>query len=447
MEAKFAYQERKAEIVAERRAKSGAKHDKDLRRAVTDLRIEDSRSDRSTTSRRRSSHRPHDSERQSRPDGLGRHYSSSSTGSARERRDHSTSRRYSSIHHHHHPRSPYAESETSHHSHSAPTSPNPNRHSLDLVRRRTDTDLAQLTRNHQARPPLRSISTTAVDMDLAYGDYHPSSIAPFTRGGGDEKELFTLVSKVRLLLDEANCAQHSVKAMIEHLQKNPDAMAAVALTLAEISNLASKMAPGVLTALKGSAPAVFALLASPQFLIAAGVGIGVTVVMLGGYKIIKKIKARNAAAKEGSMDEMMEIDGEVDLGMIDKWRRGIEVGEGEAASVGTSVDGEFITPLAASMRGMETREDLREGPLTEKERKKREKKEKRKEGKEIKERKKMGKKRLALTTGSEGGSEMSEGPTGSRRSSSSKLGTSIGGEARKALVKVKKPSPLRRLLA
>lgn len=305
-------------------------------------------------------------------------------------------------------------------------------------------DLVQLSQTHQRqRGPIRSSSTTAVDMDLAYGDYHPSSIAPLSARGVEEKELLTLVDKVRLILDEANCAQHSVKAMIEHLQKNPDAMAAVALTLAEISNIASKMAPGVLTALKGSAPAVFALLASPQFLIAAGVGIGVTVVMFGGYKIIKKIKAKNAANKEGSMDEMMEVDSE-EISRINTWRRGIAAAgqEGDTASVATSVDGEFITPLAASMRGMETREDLLgiKG-LSEKERKKRAKKEVKKTEKQAK----KGKKTVRM---SESGSEVRSEKTGSvaSRRSSPKLLLPTE-HSPNALAKVKMPSPLRRLLA
>lgn len=213
-------------------------------------------------------------------------------------------------------------------------------------------------------------------------------------------------------------------------------MAAVALTLAEISNIASKMAPGVLTAMKGSAPAVFALLASPQFLIAAGVGIGVTVVMFGGYKIIKKIKAKNAARKEGSMDEMMEIDGE-EINRINAWRRGIVAPAGDDESVGTSVDGEFITPLAASMRGMETREDLTvlsEGRLSEKERRKREKK----ENKELKRIERKGGKKDQRSD------EMSQ--SSSRSSASAKLSPDDN-MGRRALVKVKKPSPLRRLLA
>ncbi len=187
----------------------------------------------------------------------------------------------------------------------------------------------------------RSMSTpAAIDMDLAYGDI-PPPLPPTHQD--EEKELKGLVGKVKMLLVEAECAQYSATAIIANLQKNPDAMAAVALTLAEISNIVMKMSPGILTALKGSAPAVFALLASPQFMIAAGVGVGITIVAFGGYKIIKKIKARNA--QDDGMDEMLELGG--DVNKIENWRRGIA--ETEVESTGTSVDGEFITPQAASM--------------------------------------------------------------------------------------------------
>lgn len=181
-------------------------------------------------------------------------------------------------------------------------------------------------------------------MDLAYGDIPPP--LPVARVD-EEAEFKGLVGKVKMMLEEADCLQYSVTAIIASLQKNPDAMAAVALTLAEISNIASKMAPGVLVAMKGSAPAVFALLASPQFLIAAGVGVGVTIVALGGYKIIKKIKAKNAE-HDPEMDEMIEIGGNVNG--IDNWRRGIA--EVEEQSIGTSVDGEFITPEAAALSNL-----------------------------------------------------------------------------------------------
>ncbi len=192
----------------------------------------------------------------------------------------------------------------------------------------------------QRASPTRSMSTpAAIDMDLAYGEIPPPLPAP----ADEEVELKGLVGKVKMLLDEAECAQHSVTAVISNLQKNPDAMAAVALTLAEISNIVTKMSPGVLATLKGSAPAVFALLASPQFMIAAGVGVGLTIVAFGGYKIVKKIKAKNA--QDNGMDEMLEING--DVNRIETWRRGIT--DVDMESVGTSVDGEFITPQAASM--------------------------------------------------------------------------------------------------
>lgn len=186
-------------------------------------------------------------------------------------------------------------------------------------------------------------------MDLAYGDFHPSAPAkPQKPQAIEDKELRNLVSRTERLLDEANCLQHTATATISHLQKNPEAMAAVALTLAEISNLARKMAPGALAALRTSAPAVWALLASPQFLIAAGVGLGVTVVAFGSYKIIKRIqssKDEGAVNPRGSED-MVELNTEC-LSHVEQWRRG--VADAGAESVGTSVEGEFITPTAAAM--------------------------------------------------------------------------------------------------
>ena len=194
------------------------------------------------------------------------------------------------------------------------------------------------------------MSASAIDMDLAYGELPPDLVV--AKAGGEEVELKGLVTKVKQLLDEADCVQYSVTAIVAKLQKNPEAMAAVALTLAEISNIVSKMAPGMVMGLKGAAPAVFALLVSPQFLIAAGVGVGVTIVAFGGYKIIKKIRAKHTA-EESSMDEMLEYGG--DVSRIDNWRRGIAEVEGH--SVGTSVEGEFITPRAASLSKLNLREE------------------------------------------------------------------------------------------
>ena len=186
-------------------------------------------------------------------------------------------------------------------------------------------------------------------MALAYGDLPEDGTVARTVTAPDE-ELKPLISKVKRLLEEADCLQHSATAIMASLQKNPEAMAAIALTLAEISNVASKMAPGALLAFKSGAPAVFGLLAAPEFLIAGGVALGVTVVAFGGYKIIKKIKAKSALEKENNkMDEMLEIG--VDVDSINNWRRGIADCDdnGTVISSGTSVEGEFITPQAAAL--------------------------------------------------------------------------------------------------
>ena len=231
----------------------------------------------------------------------------------------------------------------------------------ELTRRHTEDFNVAERRRHHRPSTARSASMDDIDMDLAYGELPP----PLPERKYDtEIELRQKMTSLQRLLDECNCLQHSVTATIDNLQKNPDALAAVALTLAEISNIAAKMAPGALTAMKGSFPAVIALLASPQFMIAAGVGVGVTIIALGGYKIIKKVQAKKAAeagmlledgdrepeSPVSEADELREISG------IERWRRGIA--DEEAQSLGTSVDGEFVTPQA-------TRTLIEEGKLTE----------------------------------------------------------------------------------
>ena len=226
----------------------------------------------------------------------------------------------------------------------------------ELVRRHTSG--LELRDRQRPSTPTRSASLDDIDMDLAYGELPPPLPERKTE---DTIELREKMTALQTLLEECNCLQHSAMATIDNLQKNPDALAAVALTLAEISNLASKLAPGALMTMKGSFPAIIALLASPQFAIAAGVGVGVTIIAFGGYKIIKKIQANKenkrliAAGQPGldagaeheypepaspaeSVDELREID------RIELWRRGIA--DLEAGSLGTSVDGEFVTPVA-----------------------------------------------------------------------------------------------------
>ncbi|KAI5270400.1 hypothetical protein E4T47_06199 [Aureobasidium subglaciale] len=244
--------------------------------------------------------------------------------------------------------------------------PDGERQHNELVRRHT-TDMGQEVQRPRTS---RSVSEADIDMDLAYGELPPPLPE---RPRDNEIELREKMTKLQRLLDEANCVQHSVIATIENLQKNPDALAAVALTLGEISTMAGKMAPGVLTSMKTAFPAIIALLASPQFMIAVGVGVGVTIIAFGGYKVIKKIQKHKEDAAElknggqrriednesvSEYDELYEFDG--DLDHIEVWRRGIA--DAEAQSLGTSVDGEFITPDAGRQlvsEGVIRQEDLK----------------------------------------------------------------------------------------
>ncbi|KEY69483.1 hypothetical protein S7711_02021 [Stachybotrys chartarum IBT 7711] len=204
-----------------------------------------------------------------------------------------------------------------------------------------------------------------IDMDLAYGNIPPDlatrhDLDPGFKGQGDGNKVQDLVKKVEGLLDEAHCLQFSATSIISHLQQNPDTAADVALTLADLSSAISSVSPAVLGLLKGSSPAVFALLASPQFLIGTSIMVGVTVVMFGGWKIVKKVKegqaAREALAYEGvpmdrpaplrtqsevsaGIDEALVL--EEELSTIETWRRGIlPYGENERADL------ELITPEA-----------------------------------------------------------------------------------------------------
>ena len=212
-----------------------------------------------------------------------------------------------------------------------------------------------------------------IDMDLAYGSLPPDlahrhDLDPVDEKSADagpvdepnatpeEAQALTLIEKIESFLDEAHCVHHSATNMISQLQQTPETAATVALTLAELSSLLGKMSPGFLGVLKGGSPAIFALLASPQFMIAAGVAVGVTVVMFGGWKIVKKIQNAatrqleapmtaaaggalppNAAANTGggeastNYEEAIVIDEELEeeLSTIDTWRRGISVYEGD----------------------------------------------------------------------------------------------------------------------
>lgn len=224
-----------------------------------------------------------------------------------------------------------------------------------LVRSRTDQPL-QMQMQRRPSQLARAQSLDEVDMDLAYGEYHPESLV-IEPEDARKKELNSLVTRCKGLLEEADCAGHSAKAIIEHLQKNPDTLAAVGLTLAEISSVASKMAPGALGMIAKSAPAVVALLLSPEFLIAVGVAAGVTVIAIGGFKIIKKIKAKSG--KDDEIDRHVgpgqaEAIDVRELDRIEAWRRGVPesvIDDTGSIVSGTTVEGEFITPFAAQSMG------------------------------------------------------------------------------------------------
>lgn len=367
-EAKTAYSERKAELKAARREKADRKDDeRKARKRIETLRLSD---DEGSSLSRRSSRRGSEDGRRSteirrkpvprsdRPP-IDRGVSDSFYVNDMPR----TSRRSS-----HHRPSPLSRQHSS-------EAEDP--HIRELTRRHTS-GLELTSPTQKPRKPSRRASADDIDMDLAYGTLPP----PLPERNYDtEIELRSKMTGLQRVLEEANCLQHSVTAIIDNLQKNPDALAAVALTLAEISSLVSKMAPGALMSLKGAFPAVVALLVSPEFMIAAGVGVGVTVVVLGGYKIVKKIKARKEAESGmlleanpggeavGGIDRESEMESLKELSRIEQWRRGIA--DVEAESVGTSVEGEFVTPGAKTAL-------LLEGKVTEADFKIKEKKKRKK---------------------------------------------------------------------
>ncbi|KAI1112258.1 hypothetical protein F5Y14DRAFT_422642 [Nemania sp. NC0429] len=232
-----------------------------------------------------------------------------------------------------------------------------------------------------------------IDMDLAYGNVPPDladrvDLDPAHKTVEKEEKARTLMEKIEDLLMEAQCLHHTATHIIEHLQAKPEAAAAVAFALAELSALLGKMSPAFLAVVKGGSPAIFALLASPQFLIAAGLTVGVTVVMFGGWKMIKRVKEAQEAEKvarmaplafeahpgqpEGQLEQLEQpvqapyppsegsqgfdeaLIVEEELSTIETWRRGIApFGQDEMADL------ELISPEAdraiRSQNGDDTR--------------------------------------------------------------------------------------------
>ncbi|KUI73281.1 hypothetical protein VM1G_09117 [Cytospora mali] len=258
---------------------------------------------------------------------------------------------------------------------------------------RANMQLARPNLKHATTAPPGATDTRKkdIDMNLAYGDIPPDLGARTDLGAGEQAEeeservelnagednnedqARTLMERIEALLDEAECVHHTATSIIDHLQRKPEAAAAVALLLAELSTVLKAISPGFLGVVKGGFPAIFALLASPQFLVGVGVAVGVTVVCFGGWKIVKRIQeAKTAAKAKEKTFEMQEqaaaastpdagvppADGqsvfddalvlEEELGAIETWRRGIAPPDDyELASVVESADLELITPEAA----------------------------------------------------------------------------------------------------
>lgn len=347
-EAKSAYNERKAEIKAERKEKHDLQEEERMvRRHFDALSLKDNGDAVSRSSSRRSSRKGH---------GEGRPKSRTTTERPPMERGVSDSF-YINDRPSQRPPQPSQLRRGS-----SPSSRHDAPRAGELSRRHTDG--MQLRQRYDGVSSRRA-SFDDIDMDLAYGELPPPLPE---RKYSDEVELRSKMTSLQRMLDEYNCVQHSATAMIENLQKNPDALAAVALTLAEISNLATKLAPGALLSMKGLFPGILALLCSPQFAIAAGVGVGVTIIAFGGYKIVKKIQARREredglACGSGGREALPAPETPVsgtdelrELSHVEQWRRGVVTIDGDSQE--SCVEGEFVTPMA-------TRTLIEEGRLKE----------------------------------------------------------------------------------
>jgi len=124
------------------------------------------------------------------------------------------------------------------------------------------------------------------------------------------ENLQLLLMQLQATIDELSCWSAGIGALISELQKVPDTLAVVGLTLAEVSALVAKVSPAAIMGLKTLFPMIFALLGSPQFVVLAGVGAAATVIVLGGYKIIKNVVggAAKASLSAGDEDEYPEGD-------------------------------------------------------------------------------------------------------------------------------------------
>ncbi|KAI6713606.1 hypothetical protein JHW43_003849 [Diplocarpon mali] len=353
-DAKQAYQFKKAELKADHQARIQWKNEQCLLQSREEARS--TSSSRHSHRSRSHRHRERDPANPSRPPLTERHLSKISEGSAtssRRSRSHQGSRRATSTHGQ---RSLHVVTDFEH------PGPGLQRRHSEAPSTSGSRAAAYPSQHLWVQPRAHSNpefhADDDIDMNLAYGKLPPDLLVTGQDEAQKEVALQATVTKLDRLLLEANCVQHSATAIISNLQANPEAMAAVALTLAELSNILKTMSPKILAALKSSSPAAFGLLASPQFLIAGGLALGVTVVMFGGYQIVKKIQASNEAEKRAHRTEEAMVYEGTEFGSIETWRRGIA--DVEVESVATSVDGELITPEAARQKKERIRDKRRE---------------------------------------------------------------------------------------
>ncbi|KAL7276398.1 hypothetical protein RUND412_000602 [Rhizina undulata] len=154
------------------------------------------------------------------------------------------------------------------------------------------------------------------DNDIMHSSQDPMTLAKLVDISADlvddhvTETLQCLLLQLQATIDELCCLTFGITTLITELQKCPDTLAVVGLTLAEISALVTKVAPGFVLTLKTAFPVIFGLLSSPQFAVVASVGMAATVVLLGGYKII-----RNVITGPGGEEQNTQIQ-EVELGGI-----------------------------------------------------------------------------------------------------------------------------------
>lgn len=120
---------------------------------------------------------------------------------------------------------------------------------------------------------------------------HAMEMAPALLNDPSVVAVRNLLARVQSICDEINCLTVGLSTFLTELQKTPEIFAAVGLSLAEIASMLTHIAPGAMVVLKAGFPAAFALLGSPHFAVIAGVAGAATVVVLGGYKIVKSIMA------------------------------------------------------------------------------------------------------------------------------------------------------------